>query len=501
MRNKDILAQETKQLASDITAAVQANDEEAMAKAFTNFSEKIAAANSEEIATAVQQMDNVILTARGKRVATSAEREFGQKLLNAAASADPRQAVADLSKAFPETIIDTVLEDIAESHPLLDLIDMQNTRGQVKMIINADGVDVATWAAINTTIATELAGTIDTIDVTLCKLSAFLPVPKDSIDLGAGWVLNLVMVLLSEAIARGLENGVINGTGKNQPIGMIKDLAGAVTEGVYTTKTPVALTALTPTAYNAVVGTLATNPNGGSRVVSEVILICNPADYITKILPATTVRAADGTYNTGIFPFPTKAIPCDRMGAGYAVMGLPKKYFMGVGLPKSGKIEFSDEYQFLEDNRVYLTKLTANGRPKDNNAFVYLDISGIVPANNEVVIKSGNVIVDSGAVNSTVVNYEQQPKALNVTSVAGQTLTKTAITVAQSINAGNTYKYKTAASLELPLFNTVLTTGWTAWNGSAEIVATTGQKIAIVEVDSANKCKAVGEATVTSKDS
>lgn len=48
---------------------------------------------------------------------------------------------------------------------------------------------------------------------------------------------------------------------------------------------------------------------------------------------------------------------------------------MGIGAGASGKIEYSDEYQFLEDNRVYLTKMYAMGIPKDNNAFAYLDIS------------------------------------------------------------------------------------------------------------------------------
>jgi hypothetical protein len=45
----------------------------------------------------------------------------------------------------------------------------------------------------------------------------------------------------------------------------------------------------------------------------------------------------------------------------------------------------------------------------------------------------------------------------------------------------------------------VLTTGWTAWNGTADITATTGHKIVVVEVNAANQAKAVGEVAVTSK--
>lgn len=499
MKSKDLLANETKQLAQALTNALENKDEAAVTQAFTDFQERIAAATSEDIQAALQQMDGAILTQRGKRMATSQEVAWVQKLAQAAGATDPRQALVDLSKGFPETIMETVIEEIKATHPLLAEIDFVPAGGATKMIINADGVELATWGALNSAVSKELAGAIDTIDVATCKLSAFLPVPKDSMRFSNSWLLNYVILLLVEAIARGAENAVINGTGNSQPIGMKKNLAGSVVEGVYPDKSATALTSLTPTAYNAVVGTLAAAPNGETRVVPEVILICNPVDYITKIMPATTVRAADGSYNTGIFPFPTKAIQSDQMASGYAIMGIAKKYFMSLNGPKEGAIEYSDENQFLEDNRVYLTRLYGNGRPKDNTAFVYLDISGLVAPDLEVVIKSGNVDVEGDV---SVVNYEQQPKALTVTSAASaDALGKTAISIAQSKNAGNSYKYKTAATIELPNFVDVLTTGWTAWNGTAEITATTGHKICIVEVDSANKCRAVGEATVTSKDS
>lgn len=53
---------------------------------------------------------------------------------------------------------------------------------------------------------------------------------------------------------------------------------------------------------------------------------------------------------------------------------------MAIGAGSSGKLEFSDEYQFLEDNRVYLIKMFGTGMPLDNNAFAFLDISKLKPA-------------------------------------------------------------------------------------------------------------------------
>ena len=49
-------------------------------------------------------------------------------------------------------------------------------------------------------------------------------------------------------------------------------------------------------------------------------------------------------------------------------------------MSRDGRIEYSDHYQFLEDDRVYLIKLYANGFPMDNNAFLVLDVSKMQPA-------------------------------------------------------------------------------------------------------------------------
>ena len=50
----------------------------------------------------------------------------------------------------------------------------------------------------------------------------------------------------------------------------------------------------------------------------------------------------------------------------------------------------------------------------------------------------------------------------------------------------------------MPEYDAVCTTGYTAWNGTDEITATTGQKIVVVEVDSANKAKKAGITTIAS---
>lgn len=394
MKNRDLLKQENLELMQSLSDALKNDDNDAMAAAFAKFADGVQQRIMDEYGDLRQTRDASILAARGIRQLTSAEKEFYQAWIDSAKAPNPQQTLVDIQKAMPETIMDEVIKDMQESHPLLSEIDFVNCQGAIKMIVNADNIDLATWDALTTAIATELAGKIDLMDMTLAKLSAFIPVAKDMLALGPVWLDNYVRIILSEASAGGLEKGILKGTGKNQPIGMCKDLDGAVTQGVYSDKEQVELTSLDPVEYCGVVAPLAKKPLGGYRIVPEVMLVVNPVDYIQKVMPSSTVRASDGSYKNNVFPYPTRPIQSAVLNEGEAILGLSKKYFMGVGAGSSGKIEYSDEYQFLEDNRVYTTRLYGMGRPKDNNAFIYLDVSKMQPAAIKVEVVNAGVTVD-----------------------------------------------------------------------------------------------------------
>jgi len=88
---------------------------------------------------------------------------------------------------------------------------------------------------------------------------------------------------------------------------------------------------------------------------------------------------------------------------------------------------------------------------------------------------------------------------LTVVSAAGTTSGKTAVTVTPSLTSGNSYKYKTTSTVTLPALNDAASTGYTAWDGAAEISATSGNEILIVEVDATGAVKKAGKTTVTAK--
>lgn len=382
MINKDLLNQKKAEIMNRLNQAMKDGNEEAFAQAFTDFTQHIQDAVMEEARGLVQAADTNVLVGRGVRQLTSEENKYYQSVIDAMKSSNPKQALADLNVVLPITTIDAVFEDLVAAHPLLEVIDFQNTSGLIEFLVNTNGKQLATWGTLTATIVTELTSGFKKINMGLHKLSAFLPVAKSMLDLGPVWLDRYVRTILAEAISWGLEEAIINGTGKDMPIGMNRQVGTGVvvTDGVYPLKTTVAVTKLDPATYGSLLGGMAVDPKGNARNITEVIMVVNPIDYLTKVMPATTVRGADGKYVNNIFPFPTRPIQSAQVPAGRAIFGLPKRYFMGIGTAKSGKIEYSDEYRFLEDERVYLIKLYGHGEPLDNTAFVYADISGLQPA-------------------------------------------------------------------------------------------------------------------------
>lgn len=91
-----------------------------------------------------------------------------------------------------------------------------------------------------------------------------------------------------------------------------------------------------------------------------------------------------------------------------------------------------------------------------------------------------------------------KPVALTVVSVEGIASGKTAIYVNPALALGNSYLYRTAAVVSLPDAGLILSDGWTTWDGSSEITATTGYQICIAEVNASSAVQKAGIATVTS---
>lgn len=381
MKNLDQMKQEKDKLRGALAEAIRTGDEQQISTAMDGWMQFVSDTVMQEAAGIINAADRNILAARGIRQLTGEETKFYESFITNARMAGEQTVITNITGDLPQTVIDSVMEDMKAAYPLLDLIDFTNTGAAIKWVLNAQGAQAAAWGELNEAITKDLAGAIQIVDMTQRKLTAYMFTTQDMLALGPQWVDRYVRAVLADSMSAGLETGMVDGNGLKTPIGMTRAFTGSLDPSTgYARKSATSVVTLDPTTYGALLSMLATDGNTGKqRAVSRVVLIVNPADYFTKIMPATTVLTPMGTYVTGVLPFPTDVVQSVGVPSGHAVLGIAKKYFMGVGTGKGGKLEYSDEYKFLEDLRTYKIKFYGMGRPYDINAFLYLDISNMAP--------------------------------------------------------------------------------------------------------------------------
>lgn len=335
----------------------------------------------EQVKQALETNDQSILAQRGVRQLTTEETTFYQKVIGALTSSNPKQQLDNLEVTFPETVINQVFEDLTVNHPLLNAISFTPVGLVTRWLVNKHEQQLAVWGELCDEIIKEIVSAFDDMDMSLYKLSAFMIVCNAMLDLGPVWLDRYCREILYDALACGLEQAIVDGDGDKKPIGMMREADDSMRQGnVYPRKAEVSLADFSPGSYGGFIAdNLSKTAKGNPRVVGELLMVVNPTDYLKIVMPATTVQTPTGAYVNNVFPHPTRIVQSVFMPEGKAVFGLGSRYFMGLGrtTPKAGRLEYSDEYRFLEDQRTYRIKLYGNGRPLDNNSFVVVDISGI----------------------------------------------------------------------------------------------------------------------------
>lgn len=401
-----VLNQDKTRIYNKMIEAMHNQDAEAFKNAFEENAQLIQKEVLEKAKELANIQDQKILEQRGIRQLTGQERKFYEKLIEASKSQDYKQALTNPDLVLPETVIDAVFDDLQTNHPLLNHISFTNTREAIKFLLSENEFQKAVWGKLCATITEEIDSEFTVIDMTLMKLSAYIPVCIEMLDLGPVWLDNYVRQCLYEALANGLEDGIINNLNTTTgPVGMIADMttgSGGVGQATFTAKSAIPITDLKPATLGAQLAKLAVDAAGKTRAIRDVVLIVNPVDYLTKVFPATTILSGNGTYQNNVLPYPMTVIQSAAIATGKAVLGLGYKYFMGIGMDsRAGRIEYSDEFKWLEELRVYKIKLYANGMPMDNNAFQYLDISGLQPATIAVTVENTVTTEVEGTVTTT----------------------------------------------------------------------------------------------------
>lgn len=327
--------------------------------------------------------DNNILQARGIPVLTAEETKFYNEVI--------KRSGFDEDLVWPETILERVFEDIQKDHPILRLVKFTPTVGRVK-VIKSRRKGVAVFGPLHKDIEGQLDAEFGATEYTQLALTAFFLISKDTLELGPRWVNRYVLLCLREAVRDIWAKKTITGTGNNEPIGLMKDLDGAVSGGVYPDKTAVGtLTFADPqtmiTELAGVMKKLAkytrkispTDPGTEEhRVVDgKVYLIINPSDYY-DIVPRATVQTQTGAFVTNM-PF----IPVDHI---IQSIDVPAKkliaFVEGEYDATQSQAEKVHEYKetfAMKRAVLYAIDMLGNGQPADNYAAQIYNIE--IPAN------------------------------------------------------------------------------------------------------------------------
>ena len=407
IKSNDLFAQVKKQHEATLSAAFKSGDPEQIAQAMTGFfdgmNEAVLQRAAEEIDA--RNQDTAILAARGANVLTAAEREYYDGLAKALKSSDPRAAVANYEVAMPQTVVDRIIGTIRKNHPLLDKLNFVSTAYLTRILVNAKPAQLAAWGKITSAVQKEIEGGVQEVALTMCKLSAFMAISMDLVELGPEWMDTYARETLSEAIAFALETGAVAGTGKDEPIGMVRDVSttASVQDGVYPKQTPVPVKRLDAKTLGALLAKLARDPDddtgktGRAIDPKDIIIVFNPFDYWEKVFAATTLLVG-GQYMTNVLPIPAEIFQSAALAKGEAVIGIAPYYFIGIGpAGKQGTIVADDSVKFLEDQRAYKAKLQGNGRPLDQYAFLLLDVSNLEAIVSTIVEVAGTVVTKEQA--------------------------------------------------------------------------------------------------------
>lgn len=374
--------------AQDMAKAIEAADTEAMESAWNETMERIAQSVREDFEASQAGTDRRVLESRGVRQLTGAENKFYEALSGALRSeSNPKQTFIELigegkdDDLMPTTIIEAVFNELEDEHKLLQLIDYTYTGYATKWLKNDHTSQRATWGKITDAIVKEITSDIEVMEIDQNKLSAFCIIPLDILDMGYAFMDAYVRRVLKEALACGLEHGIVSGNGIDCPKGLDRDIDPEKFNGSTGApqKEAIKVKSLDAATYLPLLSRLSRTAKGRLRKFEKVAMVVNQFDYLSKVAPATTFLTPEGTYAKDVFPFPTEVALSNEIEEGKAVIFVPKAYTFCVGGKRNNVIDFTDDFKFFDDVRSFKIVSHGDGEADDNTATLVLDLSELEP--------------------------------------------------------------------------------------------------------------------------
>lgn len=377
---------EAKELFNGVSAREDATPEEvnnALEMYVTAIAEDAGAQVRSEYEELKNVTDNQVLQARGIPVLTAEETKFYNEVSKAGGFDD--------NTVWPETIFERIFEDIQKDHPILKLVRFSATVGLTK-VIRSRRKGVAVFGPLHKDLEGQLDAEFGAMEYTQLALTAFFLISKDTLTLGPRWINRYVHLCLTEAVRDIWAQKIIAGTGNNEPIGLLKDMDGAVVGGVYPDKAAIGTLTLvdSKTTINEMAGMMKglskyvrkiskddTGEEKYRNIEGKVYLITNPVNYY-DVVARTTVQVDSGAFVTKL-PFVSMdhIIQSTDVPANKVLAFIDGEYEATQSQPE--KVYEYRETFAMKRAVLYAVDMLGNGQPVDNYAAqVYdLDLNGL----------------------------------------------------------------------------------------------------------------------------
>lgn len=367
---------------NDISAQDGATPEQVNA-ALENYVTAIAADAGEQVRAEYAELknvsDNSILQARGIHVLTAEENKFYNEVQKAGGFQE--------DTVWPETILERVFEDIQVDRPLLKIINFAPSSAKTK-IIRGRRKGVAVWGPLHKDLEGQLDAEFGASEFTQLALTAFFLISNDTLDLGPRWVDRFVRLCLQEAIAEAWEDVIIAGDGDDKPIGLLKDLEGSVSLGVYPDKASAGTLTFkdAPTMVKELAGVMTraakykhkinkedVGTDAYRKVNGKLYLIVNPVNYY-EIVARVTTQNANGAFVTNLpFISQDRIIESLKVPANKLIAFVEGEY--DASQSRAEKVYVYKETFAMKRATLYAVDLLGNGRPANNDAAQVYDIA------------------------------------------------------------------------------------------------------------------------------
>lgn len=326
-----------------------------------------------------EMLDQMISEAK-KAGESAAESYAAGTTRDAKLSAEQRKFFNEINKEvgykeetlLPQETIDEIFDDVVTEHPLLAAIGVKNAGLRLKFL-KSETSGVAVWGKIFDEIKGQLDAAFSEEESIQNKLTAFVVLPKDLTQFGPAWIESFVRLQIQEAFAVAMELAFLSGTGKDQPVGLNRQVQKdvAITGGVYPEKEVEGTLTITPLANGkenllemGKIKKFHSVKENGKRLntAGKLYLVISPEDSTDLDIAFTIIT------NGGIFakntPFNIQIIESEAQTTGKCLSFVNGRYDAYVGGGVS--IKKFDQTLALEDLDLYAAKTFAFGKAKDN---------------------------------------------------------------------------------------------------------------------------------------